>query len=392
MSIEKEFIKYQAQTSNFPIKIEINSGKGSYLYGKNGKKYLDFISGVSVNILGHRNKKINNSIKKQIEKSLHTMVYGEFINKNCVKLCKKISKCTPKNLTTTYLVNSGTEAVEGAIKLAKIYTNKKEIIACRNSYHGSTYGSLSLINNNKNKVFDPLNNIKFINFNDKNDIKTITNNTACVILETIQCSSGIILPDISFLKEIRNICNKKKVLMILDEVQTGFGRTGKLFAFEHYNVSPDILIIGKGMGGGMPISAFVSSNKIMRTFCDSSYFGHFTTFGGNPVSVSASLSTLDQIINSKIIEKLLYKEKLIRKYLVHPKIIKIHGIGLLLGIELSNKYFAEKLLIKCIKNGLILFRFLFCDYILRITPPLNIKNNEIKKGCLIIIKSLNQIK
>ncbi|WP_185877901.1 aspartate aminotransferase family protein [Blattabacterium cuenoti] len=389
MSLKKEYLQYQAQTHNFPMKIEIDHTKGCYLYGKDGKKYLDFVAGVSVNVLGHGNKKIKNSIKKQVEKSLHTMVYGEFIHENCVKLCKKISKYTPKNLTTTYLVNSGTEAIEGALKLAKTYTKRNEVIACNNSYHGSTYGSLSLMSHKKN-IESTLSSVKFINFNNKKEINIITNKTSCIILETIQCSSGVILPDINFFKEIRNQCNKTNTLIILDEIQTGFGRTGKLFAFEHYDISPDILVIGKGMGGGMPISAFVSSYEIMNTFCNN--FGYFTTFGGNPVSVSASLSTLDQIVNSKIIKESLYKEKLIRKYLIHPKIIKIHGIGLLLAIELPNKYFAEKLLKKCIEKGLILFGFLFCDYMLRITPPLIITKHEIKKGCSIIIESLNCIK
>ncbi|WP_185861288.1 aspartate aminotransferase family protein [Blattabacterium cuenoti] len=389
--LKKDFFRYQTQINPYPMSIIVDRAEGSYIYGKDGKKYLDFVSGISVNILGHGNKKIKESIKKQVDKYLHVMVYGEFIQDPCVRLCKKISENIPYPLSTTYLVNSGTEAVEGALKLAKCYTRKEEIISCKWSYHGSTHGSISIMGyEDYKRPFRPLLPlVKFITFNDIEElINTITEKTACVILETIQCSSGVILPNCSFLKEVKKQCNKKNALMILDEIQTGFGRTGKLFAFEHYDIIPDILVMGKGMGGGMPISGFVSSQEIMKTFIP---LGHLTTFGGNAVSASASLATLDQLINSNIMEQVLVKEKCIRKYLVHNEIQNIHGKGLFLSFELKNKDIVEKVLQNCIKQGLILFPFLFHRNFLRISPPLTITKEEIQKGCSIIIESLNRL-
>ncbi|WP_185857338.1 aspartate aminotransferase family protein [Blattabacterium cuenoti] len=392
--LEKDFFQYQTQINPYPMNIMVNYAEGSYIYGINGKKYLDFVAGVSVNVLGHGNKKIKEAIKKQVNKYLHTMVYGEFIQTPCIKLCKKISENIPHPLTTTYLVNSGTEAVEGALKLAKCYTGREEIISCRYSYHGSTHGSMSIMGyENYKRPFRPLLPlVKFITFNHIEElINSITEKTACVILETIQCSSGIILPDNFFLKEVRKQCDKKKALMILDEIQTGFGRTGKLFAFEHYEIVPDILIMGKGMGGGMPISGFVSSKKIMKTFIEIAPLGHLTTFGGNAVSASASLATLNQLINSNIMEKVPMKEKWIRECLIHHEIKNIHGKGLFLSFELKNKDTVEKFFKNCIKKGLILFRFLFHSNFVRISPPLTITKKEIQKGCSIIIESLNQL-
>ncbi|ACY40620.1 bifunctional acetylornithine transaminase/N-succinyldiaminopimelate aminotransferase [Blattabacterium sp. (Blattella germanica) str. Bge] len=393
--LERDFFQYQTQINPFIMKIIVDYADGNYIYGNNGKKYLDFVAGVSVNVLGHGNQIIKDAIKKQVDKYLHTMVYGEFIQNPCVMLCKKIAENTPEPLTTTYLVNSGTEAVEGALKLAKCYTGREEIISCKWAYHGSTHGSMSIMGNEKKKrPFRPLLPlVKFITFNHVDElIDSISEKTACVILETIQCSNGITLPDNSFLKKVREECHKKKALMILDEVQTGFGRTGKLFAFEHYGIVPDILIMGKGMGGGMPISAFTSSHEIMKTFCDSYPLGHLTTFGGNPISASASLATLEQLINSNIMKEVSMKEKWIRKYLVHDEIKSINGKGLLLSFELQDKNTVEKLLKNCIDKGLILFRFLFHSSYLRISPPLTITKEEIKKGCSIIIESLNQLK
>ncbi|BBA16965.1 aspartate aminotransferase family protein [Blattabacterium cuenoti] len=390
--LEKDFFQYQTQINPYPMNIIVDHAKGSYIYGINGKKYLDFVAGISVNVLGHGNKKIKKAIKKQVDQYLHTMVYGEFIQSPCVKLCKKISENTPNPLTTTYLVNSGTEAVEGSLKLAKCYTGREEIISCKWSYHGSTHGSMSIMGNeNYKRAFRPLLPlVKFITFNHVEElIESITEKTACVILETIQCSSGIILPNNFFLKEVRKQCHKKQALMILDEIQTGFGRTGKLFAFEHYEIVPDILIMGKGMGGGMPISGFVSSKEIMKTFRDIAPLGHLTTFGGNAVSASASLATLNELISSDIMEQVPIKEKWIREHLVHNEIKKLHGKGLFLSLELKNKDKVEKVLNNCIKKGLILFRFLFHENFIRISPPLTITKNEIKKGCSIIIECLN---
>ncbi|WP_185858539.1 aspartate aminotransferase family protein [Blattabacterium cuenoti] len=392
--LEKDFLQYQTQVNPYPMKIIVDYADGNYIYGKDGKKYLDFVSGVSVNVLGHGNKKIKKAIKKQVDKYLHTMVYGEFIQSPCVMLCKKISENTPYPLTSTYLLNSGTEAVELALKIAKCYTEKERIISCKWSYHGSTHGSLSIMGyENKKRPFRPLLPlVKFITFNHIEDlISSITEKTACVILETIPCSYGIILPNNDFLKKVKDQCYKKKALMILDEVQTGFGRTGKLFAFEHYGVIPDILVMGKGMGGGMPISGLISSKEIMKTFLDSVPLGHLSTFGGNAVSASASLATLDQLVNSNIMEQVSMKEKWIRKYLVHDKIKSINGKGLLLSFDLENPNLSEKVFKNCIKKGLILFRFLFNSHALRISPSLTITKKEIQKGCSIIVECLNKI-
>ncbi|WP_185869051.1 aspartate aminotransferase family protein [Blattabacterium cuenoti] len=393
--LEEDFFQYQTQINPSPMKIVVDYADGNYIYGKNGLKYLDFVAGVSVNVLGHRNKMIRESIKKQVDKYLHTMVYGEFIQSPCVNLCKKIAENTPSPLTSTYLVNSGTEAVEGALKLAKCYTGREEIISCKWAYHGSTHGSMSIMGNEKNKrPFRPLIPlVKFIKFNNVEEItSSISEKTSCVVLETIQCSNGIVLPDNSFLRKVREECYKKKALMILDEVQTGFGRTGKLFAFEHYGIVPDVLIMGKGMGGGMPISGFTSSEKIMKTFCDSFPLGHLTTFGGNAVAASASLATLEQLVNSNIMGKVLLKEELFRKNLVHDEIKSVNGKGLILSFELKDENSVEKLLQNCINKGLILFRFLFHSHFVRISPPLTITDKEIEKGCSIIIESLNQLK
>ncbi|WP_185856072.1 aspartate aminotransferase family protein [Blattabacterium cuenoti] len=393
--LENDFIQYQTQVNPNPMKIIVDHAEGNYIYGKDGKKYLDFVAGVSVNVLGHGNKKIKKAIKNQVDKYLHTMVYGEFIQETCVRLCKKIAENTPPPLNTTYLVNSGSEAVEGALKLAKCYTGREEIISCKWSYHGSTHGSMSIMGDERRKIFFrpllPL--VKFITFNKIEEfISSITEKTACVILETIQTYSKIILPDHSFLKEVKKQCEKKNVLMILDEIQTGFGRTGKLFAFEHYEIVPDILIMGKGMGGGMPISGFISSSEIMKSFCDRVPLGHITTFGGNAVSASASLATLTQLVDSNIMEKVAIKEKCIRKYLVHDEIKNIHGKGLLLSIELKRKNHLERILQSCIRKGLILFRFLFHNSSsLRISPPLTITEKEIQIGCSIIRESLNEL-
>ncbi|AWU43982.1 aspartate aminotransferase family protein [Blattabacterium sp. (Cryptocercus kyebangensis)] len=393
--LEKDFIRYQTQITSTPMKISVDYADGNYIYGKDGKKYLDFIAGLSVNTLGHGNKKIKESIKNQVEKYLHTMGYGEFIQEPCVKLCKKLAEITPYPLNKTYLVNSGTEAVEGALKLAKCYTGREEIISCKLAYHGSTQGSMSVMGYEKNKrLFRPLLPlVKFITFNQIDElISSITDKTACVILETIQSSAGVVLPNNSFLKEVKKQCKKRNSLMILDEIQTGFGRTGKFFAFEHYGIVPDILVMGKGMGGGMPISGFMSSDEIMKSFSDNAPMGHITTFGGNAVAAAASLTTLNQLMEFNIIEKVSIKEKWIRKYLVHDQIRNIHGKGLLLSFELKHKNHVDEVLQSCIKKGLILFRFLFHSRSLRISPPLTITEKEIQKGCSIIIECLNNLK
>jgi len=374
--------------------IEVSYARGSYIYDKKNKAYLDFIAGVSACSLGHGNQYLINSINKQIKKYMHVMVYGEFILDPSVKLSKLLSKVLPKNLNSTYLTNSGTEATEGAIKLARRYTGRKEIIGSKNAYHGSTMGALSFMGiKDRRKPFGPLiSKVRFIRFNYDKDIGKITSKTAAVILETIQGGAGFITPQNNYLKKIRERCNKVGALLILDEIQTGIGRTGKMFGFENYNCTPDIVVYGKGLGGGLPIGAFTSSKKVMDTLQRNPIMGHITTFGGNPVISACAYATLKKIYSSRIMENSIKKEKLIRSILIHPLIKEIRGKGLMLCLIMRTPKIADELILTAKDNGLLLFWLLINKNAVRITPPLTISNKEIKKGCNIIINILNDIK
>jgi len=391
--ILKNFNDFQAKTSPNPLKIAVKKAKGSYITDFDNKKYLDFVAGISACPLGHRHPKIIKAIKDQLNKYLHVMVYGEFAQKTTTDLAKEIIDLLPKNHESIYFTNSGTEAIEGAIKLAKRVTKKSKIIAAKNSYHGSTYGSLSLLGRKKQKIgyYPMMPNVRFINFNSSSDINKIDKKTAGVVLETIQGGAGFILPRSGYLKKIKKQCEKVGALLILDEIQPGFGRTGNFFAFEKYDISPDIIVMGKGMGGGLPIGAFTSQKKFMKLFERNPRLGHITTFGGNPLVAAASLATIKEILNSNLLNKISKKESLFRKYLVHTKIIKINGKGLMLALILESKETANKLIKECLNEGLLLFWLLWKKNAVRISPPLNIKNKEIKVGCDIIIKVLDKI-
>lgn len=391
--MKNKFFKYQAQTTNNPLALEISYAKGSYVYDKKMKKYLDFVSGVSAVNLGHRNKAISDAVKKQMNKYWHVMVYGEFIQKSTVDLCELLSNNLPKSLSNTYLTNSGTEAIEAAMKLAKRVTKRKKFIAAYNSYHGSTQGALSVMGFEKRKeAYKPLlPSIDFINFNNEKDLEKIDFNTAAVILETIQGGAGFITPKNNYLKKVKAKCLEVNALLILDEIQPGIGRTGKLFAFEHYDITPDILVYGKGLGGGFPIGALSSSKKKMEMFKENPVLGHITTFGGHPVIASAALANLKETLCSGVMKKIKEKENLIRGSLNHELIIEIRGKGLMLAIILKNKKIANQLVIQCLKKGLILFWLLFETKAVRITPPLTISKNQIKLGCKIIIQTLNEL-
>lgn len=394
MSTVKEiFKKYQAQTFPYPSCLEIASASGSYIYSTVNEKYLDFIAGVSALPLGHNNPIINNAVKKQLDKYSHVMVYGEFIQKPQYQLAKLLSDCLPKKLNTTYFTNSGTEAIEGAIKLAKRATKRSEIISCKNSYHGSTHGTLSIMGNEDFKSnYRPLlpccNQIKF---NDINSLKYITTKTAAVVLEPIQGASGFITPKNNFLQEVKKKCDETKTLLIFDEIQTCYGRLGNIFALDVFSVVPDILCIAKGMGGGMPIGAFISSWNLMNKLTFQPKLGHITTFGGHPVSCTASLETLKQIKNTSILNTIEIKEKVFRKNLIHSKIKEIRGKGLMLAIELDCSKICKKLVDEALNKKLILFYFLFTDTAVRISPPLTISEEEIVKGCKIITNILDEI-
>ena len=394
MSIAADiYKKYQAQTFPYPSLLEIKHAKGSYIYDINDKKYLDFIAGVSATSLGHSNPQIINAVKNQIDRFTHVMVYGEYIQEPQYKLAKLLSDNLPDNLTTTYFTNSGTEAIEGAMKLSKRINGRSEIIYFKDSYHGSTQGSLSVMGNEKYKSkYRPLlPNCKQIIFNDIKSLDSITNKTSAVIIETVQGASGFKIAKKSFLEELNKRCKENNVLIIIDGIQTCFGRTGKLFGFESTEIIPDILCIAKGMGGGFPIGAFISSWENMNKLTFNPKLGHITTFGGHPVNCAASLATLKYILKEKIIDQIDSKEKLFRKHLKHKKIKSISGKGLMLSIDLYNNNYTNKIVEDCMNDGLLLFFFLFNDSSIRITPPLTISEEEIIKGCEIIINNLNKI-
>ena len=387
------FKDFQAQTTPYPMGLEIVHAKGCYLYDNNKKKYLDLVAGVSACSLGHRHPTVVRAIKRQLGKYLHVMVYGEFIQKEPVLLAKLLADHLPQQLNTTYLTNSGTEAIEGALKLAKRVTGRAEIIAANKAYHGNTMGAMSVMGYELRKsAYRPLiPGTCFIEFNNHDDLEKITNQTAAVILETIQGGAGFILPENGYLNKVKKRCVEVGAMLILDEIQPGIGRTGKLFAFMDHDVAPDILVIGKGLGGGLPVGAFIADQKHMVKLREAPSLGHITTFGGNPVIAAACRATLETILKSSLIENTINKEKLFRNLLIHPKIKEIRGKGLMLALIMDDAKIAQLLVKSCINEGVLLFFLLFEPTAVRISPPLNISEKQIKKACNIIIKVLNQI-
>ena len=390
--MKSDFFTYQAQTSPHPLAIEISHAKGSYIYGSDGKKYLDFVAGVSANSLGHHHPKVTEAIKNQLDAYTHVMVYGEFIQKPQVDLCKQLAATFPIENAAVYITNSGTEATEGAIKLAKRVTNRGEIIAAKQSYHGNTQGSMSVSGVEKqNRAFRPLiPGIRFIGFNETAEIAQITEQTAAVILETIQGGAGFIQPTNGYFTKVKKRCEEVGALLILDEIQTGIGRTGTFWGFENYDVIPDMIITGKGLGGGMPIGAFIASYEHMSLLKNNPKLGHISTFAGHPVIAAAANATLHEILNSDLMKDCLRKEQLIREKLQHPMIQEIRGKGLMLIALLETPELAANVIYKCLDRGLILFFLLFEGRALRITPPLTISDEEIELGCEIIVNVLDQ--
>ncbi len=388
-----DFLKYQAQTSPHPLGMEISYAQGSYIYDTDGKKYLDFVAGVSAIPLGHQNKRINDAIKNQLDLYSHVMVYGEYAQSPAVEYCKLLASLLPKGLDKVYLVNSGTEACEGALKLARRVTGRSQLISCHNAYHGNTMGSMSVMGYEERKrAFRPLvPDVDFITFNNEADLDKITSKTAGAILESIQGGAGFIEPENDFLLKVKLRCEAVGALLIIDEIQPGFGRTGKLFGFENYSVVPDVIIIGKGMGGGMPVGAFVSSEKNMDLLMDNPKLGHITTFGGHPVIAAACLATLQEITETGVMKETIIKEKLFRELLVHPLIKEIRGKGLMLAAITFDADVTNTVVLKSQDMGLILFWLLFEPNAIRITPPLTISEEEIREGCAIIIRVLNNI-
>ena len=391
--ITNDFFKHQAQTTPHPLAMEISYAEGSYIYDQNNKPYLDFVAGVSACSLGHRHPKVVEAIKKQLDSYMHVMVYGEYIQSPAVQLTKLIASKLPPKLKKTYLTNSGTEAIDGAMKLARRYTGRSEIIAAKNAYHGNTMGALSIMGYEERKQpFRPLiPDIRFMEFNNLLDLSKITTKTAAVVLETIQGGAGFIEPKNRYLTKVQEKCNQVGALLILDEIQPGIGRTGTLFGFENYNCIPDVVVTGKGLGGGMPIGAFTASEDMMDSLSDHPKLGHITTFGGHPVIAAAALATLEEITTSNLIPETLVKEALIRKHLQHPLIKEIRGKGLMLALMVDSSEIANKIVLQGKEDGLILFWLLYEPKAVRISPPLTISKEEIEKGCNIILNILNSL-
>lgn len=394
-SLKQLFYNHQGRTSDQPIGIEIVNSDGVYLYDSQNKDYIDLVSGVSVSNLGHKHPRIIEAIKNQLDKYSHLMVYGEFIQEPQVKYAELLAQSIPDPLDTTYFVNSGSEAIEGALKLAKRYTGRSHILAFKNAYHGSTHGAMSVMGSEFFKTaYRPLlPNIGFLEFNNKEDLKKITTKTACVLVEPIQGEGGIISPKDDFLIELRKACDRTGTLLIFDEIQTGFGRTGSLFAFQKYNVIPDIFTIAKAMGGGMPIGGFVSSKNIMDSLTFNPVLGHITTFGGHPVSAAAALENLKILLENPILLSTAEeKAQLFRKELTDIKKIKeIRNDGLYMAIDLGRDYPIDKLMQEMYNQGIISDLFLFYEGAFRISPPLTINENEILEACRRIKKSFELV-
>ena len=393
MTEREMFFKYLGLPSDQPIGLEITRAEGIYLYDASGKQYIDFVSGISVSNIGHRHPAVLEAIHKQLDHYLHLNVYGEFIQSPQVILAKSLVSFLPENLNSVYLVNSGSEAIEGAIKLSKRFTGRTEVVAFTNAYHGSTMGALSILGNEPLKnAFRPLiPDIRFLGFNDPDDLDNISTRTACIVAETIQAEAGIILPDQEWLLKLRKRCSETGTLLVIDDVQMGFGRTGKLFSFEHFGIRPDILVLAKAMGGGMPIGAFVSSKEIMSTLTFNPELGHITTFGGHPVSCAAALASLQVITQDHLLERGESKGKMIQEKIKgHPTIKEIRRKGLALGVEIRDDSTRNNLTRAALNNGLIIDWYLFHPMTFRIAPPLTITDEEIDIACSRMMKSLDE--
>ena len=388
------FQKFLAPTSDSPLALEIVKAKGIYLYDKEGKSYIDLISGIAVSNVGHRNKKIISAIKKQLDLYMHLMVYGEYIQSPQVLLAQALVNSTKDpSLNQVYFTNSGTEAVEGAMKLAKRYTGRTNFISCINAYHGSTQGALSLAGdeNFKNSFRPLLPNITHIHYGREEDLVHINNKTAAIIIEIIGGESGVRKASISYFKALRKRCDETGTLLIIDEIQTGFGRTGTFWAYEAMEIIPDVLLTAKGMGGGMPIGAFIANENLMKSLSFDPILGHITTFGGHPVNCAASLATLNYIIDKNLMADIPTKSQLFKSLLVHPMIKEVRAVGLMIAVEFENFEIIQKIISNCLYRGLITDWFLFCNNSLRIAPPLIITMKEIKIACKIILQAINEV-
>ncbi|HOF80564.1 MAG: aspartate aminotransferase family protein [Bacteroidales bacterium] len=389
------FFQHLALPSQMPLGLEVERAEGIYMYSPEGKRYIDLVSGVCVNNLGHRHPAIVRAVKDQLDNYMHLMVYGEMIQTPQVKLAQRLTDLLPRNLNSVYLVNSGSEAIEGALKLAKRFTGRTEIIGFKNSYHGGTHGALTMLGNEEMKyAYRPLlPDVRFLQFNSKEDLFQITERTACVLVEPVQAEAGVIMPKDDFLMTLRQRCSETGTLLIFDEIQTGFGRTGKLFCFMDYNVTPDILCIAKAMGGGMPIGAFIADKRIMLTLTHNPDFGHITTFGGHPVSAAAAIATLEELTkNPNLINQVDEKGAIYESALKNHSLVKgIRRKGLLISVELPTVEINQKIIQELLQNGLVTDPFFFMPQAFRIAPPLIITKDEIALTLELINKTFKNL-
>jgi len=385
------FLQHNAQTSPEPLMLEFVRAQGIYIYDAKDKKHIDLIAGIGVSNVGHCHPNVVKAIKEQAETYMHLMVYGEYVQSPQVNFAKALADILPPSLSCTYFLNSGTEAVEGAMKLAKRYTGRKGFIACKNAYHGSTQGAESLMESDfYSSGYGPfLPNVSFIEHNNIADLEKITTAIAAVFIEPIQGEAGIRVADLGYMQALKTKCQETGTLLIFDEIQSGFGRSGKMFAFEHYNVVPDVLLLAKGIGGGMPIGAFISSLEIMSVLSHNPILGHMTTFGGHPVCCAAGLATLRTLVDNNIVDEVEEKGQLFKQLLKHPAIKEIRGKGLMLAVEFENFEINKKIIDACILDGILSDWFLHCSNSMRIAPPLIITKEEIKEACAIILKNVN---
>lgn len=389
MTNRQFFLRHVAQTSPAPLALEIVRAEGCWLYDRDGEKYLDLIAGIGPSVLGHRHPDVQAAVERQLDAYWHTLVYGEFILSPQVHFARLLAEHLP-GLDSVYFVNSGAEAAEGAMKLAKRFTGRPDFVACRNAYHGSTQGAASLMSpTDFTLAFQPLlPGIRHIDFNSEADLEKIDRRTAAVIVETVQGEAGLILPVPSWLRALRRRCDETGALLILDEIQAGMGRTGRLFAFEHYEIAPDILLLAKGFGGGMPLGAFIARREVMQTLAHDPVLGHITTFGGHPVCAAAGLATLEVLLESDLLAQVPEKEALFKKILVHPAIREVRSAGLWLAVDLGDAAKVQAVIRYCIAHGVISDWFLFNDRSLRIAPPLTITESEIAFACEVILSAL----
>lgn len=384
------FLKHLAQTTPFPFLIPIERAEGIYLYEPGGKRYIDLISGVGVSNIGHGHPKVKEAIKEQVDRHMHVMVYGEYIQSAPNQLAQLLTSLLPASLNTCYFVNSGTEANEGALKLAKRATGRREIISCYKSYHGSTHGSLSVSGNEtKKNAFRPLlPGVHFIEFGNQEHLAKINEQTACVIMETVQGDAGVRIPTKDYMQALRRRCDETGALLILDEIQCGMGRTGTLFAFEQFEIVPDILTIGKAFGGGLPIGAFIAGHQLMKLFTHDPMLGHITTFGGNPVCCASALANLQVLQDEQLIDKAEEKGLLFEQYLQHPSIKAVRRIGLFFAIDFESEEKVQRIVKNALEMNVICFWFLSCPWSFRIAPPLSITEDEIKMSCEILLSAI----